>query len=203
MFSYGFETSRYMVCTNLVKDQTDDHAKRIAMFAIDVIQAAQRIPVDTNDLSLGFVSIRVGFHSGPVVADVVGNRNPRYCLFGDSVNVASRMESHSEPGRIHCSRASYKLLRNQMPQVPVAKRGPIVVKGKGVMETYWVNEEEDEEDEIDDPDTCSSDASTPMSTVSLSSPLKIVRRMLSKDTTAPRSPFSPKKEQRPNSRVIP
>lgn len=67
-----------MAVTNLVKDQPDDHVKRIAEFAIDAIKAANETPVDEDDPSKGFVNIRVGFHSGPVVADVVGSRNPRY-----------------------------------------------------------------------------------------------------------------------------
>lgn len=70
-----------MAVTNLVKDQEYDHVKRVAEFASDAIAAANETYIDPSDPSKGVVSVRVGFHSGPVVADVVGTRNPRYCKF--------------------------------------------------------------------------------------------------------------------------
>ncbi|KAG7351597.1 adenylate and guanylate cyclase catalytic domain containing protein [Nitzschia inconspicua] len=128
----------YMGVTNLDGTQGDDHVKCIALWAQDAIIAASKIPIDDEDLSRGYVRIRVGFHSGPVVSNVIGSLNPRYGLFGDTVNTASRMESNSVECRIHCTHASAELLVQQAPDIPVTVRGKIKVKGKGKMRTYWV-----------------------------------------------------------------
>lgn len=127
-----------MAVTNLDRDHPD-HAARMARFSMDAIRAADETLIDESDPAKGFVKIRVGFHSGPIVANVVGSRNPKYTLFGDTCNTASRMESNSLPGLIQCSDRSAELIKVQDPSVPLVDRGQIEVKGKGKMHTYWID----------------------------------------------------------------
>jgi len=130
----------YMATTNVVKDQ-HDHAERLIRFAIAAQAAASGMWVDEEDHSLGKIVIRIGINSGAVVSNVVGTTNPRYCLFGDAVNTASRMESNSKPNMIHISESCHDLVSSKaslMREFRMVSRGAISVKGKGTMKTWWV-----------------------------------------------------------------
>uniref|UniRef100_A0A0N5B6W7 Guanylate cyclase n=1 Tax=Strongyloides papillosus TaxID=174720 RepID=A0A0N5B6W7_STREA len=112
------------------------HAKEIALLALGFINACNKFKIAS--LPDEKITVRVGCNSGPCVAGVVGLSMPRYCLFGDTINTASRMESNGKPGRIHTTESYYKLL-TQLGGFDMKERGSVIIKGKGVMTTYWLN----------------------------------------------------------------
>jgi class 3 adenylate cyclase len=139
---YKIETigDAYLCATNILGDQADGHAAVMARFALEALRAAAATPIDPDDTGKGCVQIRIGLNSGPCMASVVGRKNPKYTLFGDTINIASRMESMAHPGRIQCTARTAELIRSQDPgAVHLQRRGLISVKGKqGLMETYWI-----------------------------------------------------------------
>ena len=82
--------------------------------------------------------MRVGIHTGPVVAGIVGVKKFQYDIWGDTVNTASRMESSSEVGKVNISQATYELLKDDQ-DFAFESRGKIEAKGKGEMEMYFVS----------------------------------------------------------------
>ncbi|XP_059183999.1 guanylate cyclase soluble subunit beta-2 [Centropristis striata] len=131
---YKVETigDAYMVVGG-VPVPTESHAHRVANFALSMRIAAREV---TNPVTGEPIQIRVGIHTGPVLAGVVGEKMPRYCLFGDTVNTASRMESHGLPDHIHLSTTTYSKLKDA--GFNIKERGQIEVKGKGLMTTYFL-----------------------------------------------------------------
>ena len=132
---YGVEKIKtigdcYMVAAGVPTPRAD-HARVMALMALDMREA-----MGSEDAvgPLG-LELRIGISSGPVVAGVIGRKRFLYDLWGDAVNMASRMESHGTPGQIQVTRATYELLCDEFE---LESRGTVPIKGKGDVETWFL-----------------------------------------------------------------
>nr|KAJ3418769.1 Receptor-type guanylate cyclase gcy-13 [Polyrhizophydium stewartii] len=138
----------YLIVSGIPTPNGDRHASEIATLALEIMSKVHLFQFERNpSLKL---RVRIGLNTGPDVAGVVGTKMPRYCLFGDTVNTGSRMESTSQPMRIQISESTYAMLK-AAGGFQIVERGEIDVKascvlravlGKGKMRTYFLNGKE-------------------------------------------------------------
>ena len=120
----------YMVAGGMPEPRPD-HAGAVAEMALDMLDVMRKVSEEYGE----DVAVRIGIHSGPAVAGVIGERKQFYDVWGDTVNIAARMESHGEPGWIQVSSAARQAIG---PAFGFVERGVIEVKGKGPMELFFL-----------------------------------------------------------------
>ncbi|RWS31955.1 soluble guanylyl cyclase beta subunit-like protein [Leptotrombidium deliense] len=134
---YKVETvgDKYMAVSGL-PEPCESHARCIARLALDIMDLSRNVKTEDVD----GVQVTIGIHSGEVVTGVIGKRMPRYCLFGNTVNLTSRTETTGQAGKINVSEDTYKLLQEKENYDPLFKfeyRGPVAMKGRTEPMNVW------------------------------------------------------------------
>ncbi len=140
MGKYGLEKIKTIgdsyMCAGGLPFPSEDHPQKVIAAAQEILEFMESVD-KKNDPDIAHFDIRIGINTGPVVAGVVGTRKFAYDIWGDTVNVAARMESNSKPGKINISENTYVLVKDQYN---CTFRGKIDVKNHGCMNMYYVND---------------------------------------------------------------
>ncbi len=126
------------MCAGGLPESTDTHAHQIMQAAIEMQAFLKNWANSNQDKEVPIFSARIGIHTGPLIAGVVGDKKFAYDIWGDTVNIASRMESAAEAGRINVSKTTYELLKNDFDFIA---RGSIEAKNIGAMNMYFLKTE--------------------------------------------------------------
>jgi histidine kinase len=121
------------LCVSGLPDASDHNAANIVNAAIEIIAAMESLRKNADEHE--YFDIRIGIHTGPLVAGVVGAKKFAYDIWGDTVNTAARMEQNSEPNRINISQSTYDLVKEDFA---CTFRGKKAAKNKGMIEMYFV-----------------------------------------------------------------
>ncbi|MEN8186943.1 MAG: adenylate/guanylate cyclase domain-containing protein [Bacteroidota bacterium] len=136
---YGLEKIKTIgdayMCVGGLPFPTNDHSLMVLLAAFDITKFVTESK-KVRDKNIAHFDVRIGINTGPVVAGVVGIKKFAYDIWGDTVNVASRMESMSEPGKINISESTYDLIKHKYD---CEYRGKFKIKNKGLMKMYFVN----------------------------------------------------------------
>lgn len=142
MEAYGLEKIKTVgdayLCVGGLPGMEVKSAVQIVRAALDIQEFMKEMRVERSQQSLPFFRCRIGIHTGPIVAGIVGFKKFAYDIWGDTVNTASRMESNGEVDRVNISRCTYDLIQ---PYFHCSERGKIEVKNKGEIEMYFVDSE--------------------------------------------------------------
>jgi class 3 adenylate cyclase len=140
MDRYGIEKIKTIgdiyMCAGGLPEENDSHPQDVMRAAVDIQKYVADQKKKNASLGKPYFELRIGVHTGSVVAGIVGKKKFAYDIWGDTVNMASRMESTGEVGKVNLSQATYELVKDSFP---CTYRGKIAAKNKGIIDMYFLD----------------------------------------------------------------